>query len=65
MDYTNFMPQEIVTYEFDLAAANQDPFADPITLIKKLRSMPSDLDGASSLRPFDLYAFISKLNITE
>lgn len=27
--------------------------------------MPADLDGSSSLRPFDLYAFISRLNVTE
>jgi len=65
MDYTNYMPQEIITYEFDLQAVNANPSAPATSLIKKLRSMPADLDGATSLRPFDLYAFISKVNITE
>ena len=65
MDYTNYMPKEINTYEFDLIAVNQNPDAEPSTLFNKIRSMPADLDGASTLRPFDLVAFISRLNITE
>jgi hypothetical protein len=65
MDYSSYVPRKIITYEFDLAAVNANPNAEPSTLIKKIREMPADLDNASSLRPFDLYAFISKLNITE
>lgn len=65
MDYSNYMPKEIITYEFDLAAVNLNPDADPNSLIKQIRSMPADLDGAASLRPFDLVAFISRLNITD
>jgi hypothetical protein len=59
------MPVTIKTYEFDLAAVNANPNADASTLIRNIRTMPDDLDGATSLRPFDLYAFISRLNTTE
>lgn len=65
MDYNNYMPVEIITYEFDLAMVNANPDAAPASLIKQIRSMPGDLPGTTSLRPFDLYAFISRLNITE
>jgi len=64
MDYSNYMPKKIITYEFDLAAVNKNPDADPSTFFKELRSMPADL-GATTLRPFDLVAFISRLNTTE
>jgi hypothetical protein len=65
MDYSSYVPRKIITYEFDLAAVNANPDADPATLIKKIREMPADLDGSTSIRPFDLYAFISRLNVTE
>ena len=59
------MPRYINTHEFNIERANLESTATPQELITKIRSMPSDLDGASTLRPLDLYAFISRLNNTE
>ena len=57
------MPRKITTYEFDIEKANSDPNAAATDLIKKLDTFPGS--DVSSLRPQDLYAFITKVNNTE
>ena len=57
------MPRKITTYEFDIDKANSDPNASANDLITKLDEFPGT--DATSLRPQDLYAFITKVNNTE
>jgi hypothetical protein len=57
------MPRKITTYEFDIEKANSDPNAEPGDLIKKVNELPSS--EVTSLRPQDLYAFVTKVNNTE
>lgn len=64
------MPRKVTTYEFDIDKANSDPNAEPLDLIKKVNALPQDDDlssipKATSLRPQDLYALITKINNTE
>ena len=65
------MPRKVTTYEFDIDKANSDPNAAPEDLIKKVNALPGDNDlnaiipSATSLRPQDLYALITKINNTE
>lgn len=63
VDYTKYMPRKITTYEFDIDKANSDPNASANDLITKLDEFPGT--DATSLRPQDLYAFITKVNNTE
>ena len=63
VDYSNFMPRKITTYEFDIDKANSDPNALATDLIKEVTSLPGSF--ASSLRPQDLYAMITKINNTD
>ena len=63
VDYEHFMPLKITTYEFDISKANSDPNAQPIDLITKVSELPNA--DATSLRPQDLYSFITKINTTE
>ena len=57
------MPRKVTTYEFDIDKANSDPNASANDLITKLDDFPNT--DVSSLRPQDLYAFITKVNNTE
>jgi len=59
------MPRKITTYEFDLDKANSDPNALAADLITKVHELPDKEKVISSLRPQDLYAFITKINNTE
>jgi len=64
-DYTEYMPRKITVYEFDLAKANSDPNAKAVDLIKKVKTIPDDFSGTSSLRPADLYSLITRINNTQ
>ena len=63
IDYTQFMPRKITTYEFDIDKANADPNAKATDLIKQKSVLPTT--GMTSLRPQDVYAYITKVNSTE